>query len=289
VRLLAFLAVAMLAACGSVNIDDRSVFRPPEHAAPAETVEQLSRWPIAELRASVPDAEARHGFVGSGETRVAYTYVTRPGANRPLIFYCSGNGSDRFTSGVVFAQKTLRWGDVVMIDYPGYGDSPGEPSAAALERAASDLSALATELSRGRSLVFWGHSLGGFVCSRLVRETPETDGVILEATARNALEIGRAWRPWFAPFIRLSVDESLANFDVADSLGNFRGPILVLGARRDRTLPIRLSRSLNEALRAEGAHVTYVEFPNAQHVDIAWQPEFPAAASPFFASIAGHP
>jgi pimeloyl-ACP methyl ester carboxylesterase len=289
VRFFAFIAVSLLAACGGVNINDRSVFRPPAHAPPAETVEQLSRWPIAELRTSIPDAEARHGFVGSGATRMAYTYVTRPGANRPVIFYCSGNGSDRFTSGVVFAQKTLRWGDVVMIDYPGYGDSPGEPSAAALERAAPSLSALATDLSRGRTLVFWGHSLGGFVCSRLVRETPGADGVILEATARNALEIGRAWRPWFAPFIRLSVDESLANFDVADALRDYRGPILLLGARRDRTLPIRLSRSLNEALRTNGASVTYVEVPQAQHVDIAWQPEFPAAASSFFASVAGRP
>lgn len=278
----------MLAACGGVNIDDRSVFRPPAHAPPAETVEQLSRWPIAELRASISDAEARHGFVGSGDTRIAYTFVSRPGANRPVIFYCSGNGSDRFNSGVVFAQKTLPWGDVVMIDYPGYGDSPGEPSAAALERAAPDLSALATELSRGRQLVFWGHSLGGFVCSRLVRETPGIDGVILEATARNALEIGRAWRPWFATlFLRLSVDESLANFDVADTLRDYRGPILLMGAGRDRTLPIRLSRSLNEALRTQGARVTYVEFPRAQHVDIAWQPQFRAVASPFFASLAG--
>lgn len=287
-RLFALFPLFALAACGGLVINDRAVFRPPEHGPPAETVEELSRWPAARLRESVPDAEVRHGFVGAGEERIAYTFVTRPGENRRVIFYCSGNGSDRFNSGVVFAQKVLPWGDVVMIDYPGYGDSPGAPSAAALERSAPGLSRLATELSRGRTLVFWGHSLGGFVCSRLVRETREADGVILEATARNALEIGEAWRPWFArPFIRLSVEESLASFDVADTLRGFDGPILLLGARRDRTLPVRLSRSLNDALRTNGAHVTYVEFPHAQHVDIAWQPEFPGVAAPFFASLEG--
>lgn len=284
----AILALGLLSACGSVRIDDHSVFRPPEHAPPAETVEELSRWPIAELRATVPDANARHGFVGAGETRIAYTLVTKPGAGRPLIVYCGGNGSDRFSGGVFFAQKTLPWGDVVLFDYPGYGDSPGEPGAAALERAAPGLSALATELSRGRKLVFWGHSLGGFVCSRLVRETARVDGVVLEATARNALEIGHAWRPWFAaPFLSVSVDESLAAFDVADALSNYRGPILLVGAGRDRTLPVRLSRDLNGALRTRGARVTYVEFPRAQHLDITRQAEFPAAASPFFASLAG--
>ncbi|MGH6949797.1 MAG: alpha/beta hydrolase family protein [Vitreimonas sp.] len=287
-RLLASIALAALAAACSIRIDDASVFRPMEHPAPAETVEQLSRWPLGELQAAVPEAEARHGFIDSGEARIAYTLVSKPGEDRPLIVYCGGNGSDRFNSGVYFAQKALPWGDIVMFDYPGYGDSPGPPSAGALERAAPGLSALARELSSGRDLVFWGHSLGGFVCSRLLRETPEADGVILEATARNALEIGQAWRPWYAtPFVRLSVEENLARFDVAEALGGFEGPILVLGARRDRVLPVRLSRSLNQALRGHGSRVTYVEFPDAEHLDISWQPDFPGAAAPFFASVAG--
>ena len=277
----------LLAAC-SIRIDDRSVFRPQPNFAPAATVEELSRWPLADLRAIVPDAEARHGFVSAGDTRVAYTLVSKPGERRPLIVYCGGNSGDRFNSGVFYALKTLPYGDVLLFDYPGYGDSPGTPSAAALAARAPDLSALATELSHGRPLVFWGHSLGGFICSRLARETAETDGVVLEATARNALEIGRAWRPWFAtPFVRLSVEDSLASFDVADTLDGFSGPILLLGARRDRTLRVRLSRSLHEELRTRGARVTYVEFPRAEHLDITRQPEFAAAASPFFASIAG--
>jgi pimeloyl-ACP methyl ester carboxylesterase len=189
---------------------------------------------------------------------------------------------------VIYAQKALPYGDVVLFDYPGYGDSPGAPNAASLDAMAPRVSALAVELSAHRKLVFWGHSLGGFVCSRIARDTPQTDGVILEATARNATEIGRAWRPWYAtPFVRLHVEESLAAYDVAGALANVHAPILVLGARRDNTLPVRLARSLAGALREEGADITYVEFPHARHVDISWQPEFPAAASSFFESVAG--
>lgn len=286
----AILALALFAAaCGKVNIDDHAVFHPPAHGAPAQTVDQLaSRWPSAELRTAVPGARAQHGFIGSGATRIAYTYVSKPGANRPLIFYCGGNGSDRVHSGVYFSRKTLPYGDIVMFDYPGYGDSPGQPSTAALDRDAPELGALATQLAQGRTLVFWGHSLGGFVCSRIVREAPGTSAVVLEATARNAMDVGEAWRPWFlASFIKLSVDPSLARFDVADGLSQFHGPILLMGAGRDHVLPIKLSRQLNAALRTRNARVTYVEFPRAEHLSISWQPNFASVVSPFFTSVAG--
>jgi pimeloyl-ACP methyl ester carboxylesterase len=287
-RILAGLALAASLAACSIRIDDSAVFRPQPNYAPAASVEELSRWPVADLRAVVPDAEVEHGFAGAGEDRLAYTLVSKPGEHRPLIVYCGGNSGDRFHSGVFFALKTLPYGDVLLFDYPGYGDSPGAPSAAALAARAPALQAIAVERSADRQLVFWGHSLGGFICSRMARDTPSADGVILEATARNALEVGRAWRPWFAaPFVRLSVDEGLSSFDVADTLSDFRGPILILGAKRDDTLPVRLSRSLNDALRTRGARVTYVEFPRAEHLDITRQPEFPAAASSFFASLAG--
>ncbi len=287
-RILFSLALAACVAACNIRIDDRAVFRPQPNLPPADSVEALSRWPIAELRAVVPDAQAEHGFSGMGDDRLAYTLVSKPGANRPLIVYCGGNSGDRFHSGVFFALKTLPYGDVLLFDYPGYGDSPGAPSAAALAARAPALQAIAVERSVDRQLVFWGHSLGGFICSRMARDTPSADGIILEATARNALEVGQAWRPWFAvPFVRLSVDEGLSQFDVADTLANFRGPILVLGAKRDDTLPVGLSRSLNDALRTRGARVTYVEFPRAEHLDITRQPEFPAAASSFFASVAG--
>lgn len=285
-------ALVFLAAC-SVRIDESSVFRPEAHAAPAQTVEELSRWPIDRVRADTPDAAARHGFLGEGDTRIAYTLVTRPvraraRARRPLIVYCGGNAGDRYNSGVFYVQKALPYGDVMLFDYPGYGDSPGQPSAETFDAMAPLVSQYAVRQAGRRPLIFWGHSLGGFVCSRIARDTPQTDGVILEATARNATEIARAWRPWYAPrLMRIHVQESLAAYDVAAALSRVDAPILVLGGARDRTLPVRLSRSLAEALRGEGANVTYVEFPQAAHIDISRQPNFPATASSYFASVTG--
>lgn len=283
------LALAFALSACTVSIDEGSVFRPQPHPEPAETAEQLSRWPLAQLRGVVPSAEARHGFLETGAGRIAYTVVSKPGDEpRPLIVYCGGNSGDRTNSGVFYALKALPYGDVVLFDYPGYGDSPGEPSAEAIEAMAPSVARLAADLAGERPLVFWGHSLGGFICSRIASETAAADAVVLEATARNALEIAEAWRPWFTvPFVRLSIEDSLAAFDVAETLSGFHGPVLVLGARRDRTLPVRLSRDLVTALRTNGARVTYVEFPRAQHLDITRQPNFPGVAAPFFASLAG--
>lgn len=292
-RVFVLAALAALGAC-SVRIDEQSVFRPMAREAPAETVAQLSRWPLAQMREAVPDAEARHGFVGEGDARIAYTVVSRAStaadARRPLIVYCGGNSGDRYNSGVFYALKALPYGDVMLLDYPGYGDSPGVPNSARLDAMAQPVSALAVSLAGERPLVFWGHSLGGFVCTRMVRITPQTDGVVLEATARRAIDVAKAWRPWFAtPFVRLHVADSLASYDVAGALSDFHGPVLVLGARRDDTLPVPLARALADALRAQGSRVTYVEFAQARHMDISRQPDFPAAASSFFDSVAGQP
>ena len=287
-RVIWIAAVIALAGCG-MRIDEQAVFRPQAHAAPAQTVEDLSRWPEADLHADFADARVRHGFIGEGDTRIAYTLVTRAGAHRPLIVHCGGNAADRYNSGVGYTRKGLPYGDVLLFDYPGYGDSPDVPNAATITDMARRVSAFAAELAGERALVFWGHSLGGFVCGRMAGATPSADGVVLEATARRVSEVAAAWTPWYAgPFVNIAIADSLASYDTAHALGDFAGPVLVLGARRDRSLPVRLSRSLAAALEAEGAAVAYIEFANARHNEISRQPEFAPAVSAYFERLQGH-
>lgn len=287
-RLMCLAAIAALAGC-NMRIDEQAVFRPQAHLAPAQTVEDLSRWPEAELRADFADVQVRHGFISEGQTRTAYTLVTREGANRPLIVHCGGNAADRYNSGIGYASKALPYGDVLLFDYPGYGDSPGASNAASMTDTAQRVSAFAAELAGNRPFVFWGHSLGGFVCSQSAGAMPSADGVVLEATARRVTEVADAWMPWYAsPFVNITIADSLASYDSAHALTDFTGPVLVLGARRDSQLPVRLSRSLAAALEAEGAAVTYLEFANAGHGDISRQPEFGPAVSAYFASLQDH-
>lgn len=313
---LASLAVSALGGCVNLVIDEETAFRPPAReptmTAAADTVELAARWKAlaatrlgsgngvlqdgegGSLRINPPGDEdpsftASHGFLdlGAGE-RLAWSLFARDPADpvRPLVVHCAGNAGDRYNSGLRYAGKALPWGDVLIFDYPGYGDSTGSPTAASLEAASRALEQDIAARTASRDLIFWGHSLGGFVCARLAERTPGADALILETTARSAGEIAKAWTPWWAgPFISISVVPTLADYDTAVSAKAFGGPVLVLGARRDETLPVGLARSLAEAAKALDAAVTYVEFPDAGHRAVPDAPGFVAAVDGFLRPI----
>lgn len=285
-RALVLLCGLLLGGC-AVAIDESTVFAPPKRETRAESAADLSsRWAAATADRPL-DATVRHGFVGDGEDRVAYSVFTRPAnAARPLIVHCGGNAADRYNSGVGYAGKGLRFGDVLLFDYPGYGDSPGAPTAAALEAASGKVAALALETAQGRPIVLWGHSLGGFICGALAKDLPGASGLIFETSARNADEVAAAWTPWYAdPFLRVRVAEGLARYDNASAARAFGKPVLVLGAAKDDTLSVSLSRALAKAIETQGGTVTYVEFPDANHRTVPQAPGFDAAVSAYLKTL----
>lgn len=284
------LAAALALSACTVALDERTAFQPPDTGPAAQTAAVLSDR-ADDVFAPLATAHAvTHGFLGDGEERIAYTLVQGTDARRPLIVHCGGNAADRRNSGVAYARKALRFGDVLLFDYPGYGDSGGAPSAAALQSAAARIAALADETAGGRRIVAWGHSLGGFVCGAVAQRLPQTAGLVFETSARNAREVADALRPWYAaPLVRVNVAQSLAAYDNAAASAAVRAPVLVIGARRDRQLPVRLSRSLAEAIEASGGRVTYVELTDAGHNNAPDDPAFPAALAAFFQSIEAGP
>lgn len=309
-----------LSGCVRLQIGEQTAFVPPKRdVKPAETDADLSaRWADAARSALVgrgyesvlssgsqvrltpserskPRVIVEHGFLTTADGgRLAWSLFTQDdgfGADkgtpsRPLIVHCAGNSGDRYNSGLGYASKALPWGDVLVFDYPGYGDSSGSPSAAALEASSGALLADISARTADRDLVLWGHSLGGFICARLAEQAEGVDALILETTARNAAEVAAAWKPWWAgPFIRIDVAQSLASYDSAAAAKTFGGPVLVLGARRDDTLPVRLSRSLASAAEALGADVTYVEFAEAGHRTVPDAADFAATVNAFLQPI----
>lgn len=266
----------LLTLCGcSVAIDEGTVFQP---RAVQDRSEALS---ISGAEKLAGTAELRHERVRLGGETIALTHVTahgtRPGA--PLILACMGNASDRINNGVYYAQKLLPYGDVLMFDYPGYGDSTGEANTATLVALQKDFAGYVTRAAEGRPLIYWGHSLGGFVCAQIARETPALDAIVLETTAPNAEEVARAWKPWYMPFLSIRVEDGLAAYDTPEALKDFAGPVLVIGGGKDDTLPVALSRSLARQLEAQGNDVTYLEYPEAGHYDAALGDTFAADAA----------
>ncbi|MFZ4121418.1 MAG: alpha/beta hydrolase family protein [Caulobacterales bacterium] len=318
-RLIMAIAAALsLGGCVQMTIDEETVFAPPERAhdtVAASQAEMQRRWleivdpALAEFVRVSPDDITGGVFVRFAIDRPSWTpveYLLRDGfwpaphgqiaysrfsalhraADGPLFVMCPGNAGDRYNSADMYANRGLQWGEAVVFDYPGYGDSTGEVSAAAFEAALPIVRAQVTALAGDRPLVFWGHSLGGFVCARMASQTPEAAALVLETTARDAASVAAAWTPWYAkPIVRANIAPSLAGYDVAADAARFGGPVLVIGAGEDSVLPTRLARALAADLERRGAPVTYVEFPDAWHWNAHTQPNFRSALSPFFASL----
>ncbi|MGB3456908.1 MAG: alpha/beta fold hydrolase [Litorimonas sp.] len=243
-----------------LHLDDRVVFLP---------VERPDR-DVLTIRGEAALGTVRHQIVPLGGHDIALTTVG-PDAG-PLIVACFGNASDRYEHGADYAAKVGAFGQAVVWDYPGYGDSSGHEGAEAVNAVASDLAAWLEEKAEDRPLVVWGHSLGGFVCANLASRVSRVDAVILETTAPGIQAVADAWTPDWLP-LRVTFDEALLAYDIADALSGVEAPVLIIGAGRDRVLPVHLSRQLS----AELPEATYLELPEATHFSAGFDPRAQAA------------
>lgn len=273
----AALLACLMAGC-SLPLDERTVFQPPR-VDPARTGgAALTIRNEAALGAAVS-----HELLTAGELSIAATRFRQDGLDpaAPLILVCMGNATDRIRGGAAYASHLMAYGDVLVFDYPGYGDSTGTPTAENLMAIRGALMRHAEQEAEGRPILLWGHSVGGFVCAQMAEVSGEVSGIVLETTAPDAEEVAEALRPWYLPFVRIRIADSLATFDTVDTLSGFPCPILVIGARRDNVLPVRLHRSLAQRLEEAGTDITYLEYASAGHNDAARQPGLAADAAPF--------
>ena len=213
---------------------------------------------------------------------------------RPLIVHCHGNSSNLYNNATYTALSLLPFGDVLQFEYPGFDKATAKASG--LRRIANfdpmvatlakDLNAQAIE----RPLLFWGHSLGGLICAELAAVVEQTDGLILEATGASAESIVQALAPKIAgPFVRYQLDDRLSAYSLSESLRDFDQPVLVLGAKQDKTLPVRLSQEVFATLKAEERDVSYAEFPQANHLSVKAQPSLGRTIEGFLQALINEP
>ncbi|MGQ3068388.1 MAG: alpha/beta hydrolase family protein [Brevundimonas sp.] len=265
-RAAAVAAALALAGCVKVDVPERAFFWPDARLTSENII-----LPVHPMPAGSETLALRYGEGSIGATRV------RSGrTDAPLILFCGGNMFRRSAGAGPRGEILAPFGDAVMFDYPGYGDTAGLDTFANF-RAAGEI--VADEARRqadaeGRRLIVWGHSLGSVVCAQgakrvradaLVLETP-TPGA--KATVDNQVGLLR-------PFVRVNLAPALASIDVPSSLDGFEGRIIVLEAGRDDTLPPALSRALTQQLEARGHRVRRLVFPRAGHSDIGAQADFP--------------
>ena len=313
-RLMALLALLSNAACATYTITEDKVFTPITAYQGAQSDEEIDlslMWEDAfrgdtpilieieawfDQKASIEfeaneltPANVTHGFIDTDENAIAYTLIERESeGQRPLIVHCGGNTAAREDSGTPYGLKLIEFGDAFLFDYPGYGDSPGEASVETLQAMARAVVDYVDEkASDGRQVILWGHSLGGFVCADMAPAFARVDAVVLETSARNAAEVADSASPWFIkPFVKVSIEEAVSRFDNVSALDGVDVPILVLGARRDKTLAVWLSRKLAGDLLDAGHNVTYQEFAGANHISVATDAMFRPVVEAFLMPVA---
>ncbi len=131
----------------------------------------------------------------------------------------------------------------LMIDYPGYGLSPGEVSEQNLYQAASKAYRYLTE-SKGWELnqvIINGQSLGGAVAIDLASKVPSRS-VIVESSFPSLAHIAEHHYPWI-PFPKLW----LKQYNSISKIKNIKSPLLFIHGAKDELLPVAFTEQLYEA------------------------------------------
>ncbi len=264
-RLLAPLLALALAGCIKVDVPEGAFFY-PEARLRAENIvlEDSQPWPGAEvLSIAYPGGAVAATRIRTGEVRT------------PLILFWGGNMFRRRVNTFGAARKLTPFGDVLMFDYPGYGDTPGQADVAGFRAAGEAVAAAARAQAdaEGRPLIAWGHSLGGPICAEAARFA-HADALVLEATTPSARAAVHQQAGMMGPFLRFNIAPGLAAINIPASLESYPGRVVVLEAGKDDTLPPALSRRLARDLTAQGVEVQHLVFPAAGHNDIGRQPDF---------------
>ncbi len=261
-RLIALSILAsLLSSCG---LDESAVFFPHPHEVRANKTDLT-------IRGEGELGELRHERLALGGEAIALTSLGGEGEG-PLIVSCFGNASDRRLNGIDYLRKIAPFGEAVIWDYPGYGDSSGAAEVTSFEAVIDDLVPELDARADGRPLIYWGHSLGGFVCAQMAARSEAVDAIILETTAPNVRAVAREWAPLGLGRI-VPIDDQLKRFDTPQALADFARPILIIGAGRDQVLPVGLSRQLAEQL----PDAIYLELPQATHFSAGFDPQAQAA------------
>jgi len=203
--------------------------------------------------------------------------------SQAVIFFCGGDTFHRSIEGGEALEALALDSDVVLFDYPGYGETTGSPSVGSILDTALEVYdyICSLESTQNKKRVHYGFSMGGLVAAQLAQER-RADGVALEATPPSVRRWADSRIPLLLrPMTEVRIEPQLASIDAAAALKHFRGKVLLLVSPADEIVPARVSVEMERHLRGAGRDVTLVGFPNRRHGAIDRAPEFPATLRRF--------
>jgi len=158
----------------------------------------------------------------------------------PVVIFTHGNGEliDHWVGP--FAQLRRAGIGVLLVEYPGYGRSPGAPTQASITRAVVDAYDFLLQQPGvdARRIVAWGRSLGGGAACALALERPLA-ALVLESTFTSV----RAMAGRFGLPGPLVVDP----FDNLAAVTSLDVPSLILHGEHDPLIPVEHGAALAAA------------------------------------------
>ena len=166
----------------------------------------------------------------------------------PVLIHAHGNGELIDFWADAFPLLRAAGIHVMLVEYPGYGRSSGEPSEASLT------SALVTAYDKvvadprvdAQRVIGYGRSLGGGAIAQLVARRPMA-ALILESSFTSLTDIVR----------RYYVPNWLVrnHFDTRAVLATYRGPVLIIHGTTDGIIPVAHARALGAAAAGATLHL----------------------------------
>lgn len=199
---------------------------------------------------------------GDGSEVVAWHRPLSGSPDRPAMLFFHGNGENLETmkgSGQ-FDQLASLDLPLLVVDYPGYGRSSGQPSEESLKRAATAALQWMSQRYPGRAVVPCGWSLGAALAVHLAAVMPtEIDGLVAISAWTSMHEVANAHFPQWLVSVGLR--------ERYDSLGAARqidSPALIIHGTLDRIIPMDQGQRLAASLPA----ARWVPVEGAGHNDL---------------------
>jgi len=195
---------------------------------------------------------------------------------RPFVIYYGGNGEE--VSWNFQRLRELPAAGFLLVNYRGYGDSQGKPSAGALM---TDAAFVFDELVRSEGLspdeiVLMGRSLGSGVAVSVAARRPVAGLILVTPFDRLGAVAGHHYP--FLP-VRMLLRHEMDSIGLATRI---TAPGLVIVAEDDRTVPPRHGRRLHAALAGPAELVTIA---GADHNDLDGRREYWRAVEEFLSGV----
>lgn len=165
------------------------------------------------------------------------------------LLYCHGNGGNLSQRGASMLKlRELLQVNVLIIDYPGYGKSEGEPSERGCYQAADAAHAWLVDEKKflPKNILLYGVSLGGGVVTELASRK-EQRALILIKTFTSLPDVA-AELYWWLPVPKRVLMRN--RFDSLSRIADCPGPIFIAHGTDDELVPFAHGERLYEAARA---------------------------------------